>query len=69
MGGRGVNCGMSRNIRRPGGGWSWHFKFAWEISRFKLTAKFRVLRGFLAHPRYTRWGLWRGVPHKIPGAP
>ena len=22
------------------GGMSWHFNFAWEISRFKLTAKF-----------------------------
>ena len=30
-------------MRYKGGGISWHFNFAWEISRFKLTAKFRVL--------------------------
>ena len=37
-----------------GGGISWHFNFAWEISRFKLTAKFPARNsGFSAKFSYT----------------
>ena len=54
-----------------GGGISWHFNFAWEISRFKLTPKFPMRNsGFSAnfsHTTSTRCGLWRGVPHKSRG--
>ena len=51
---------MAADLRPPylkeckGGGISWHFNVAWEISRFQLNAKFshakfRVLCEFLAH--------------------
>ena len=47
-----------------GGGVLWHFNFAWEISRFKLTAKFPTRNsGFSAnfsHTSSTHCGLWRG---------
>ena len=67
-------CGVwSVTVYMGGGGdISWHFNFAWEISRFKLTAKFSTQNpGFSAkfsHTSSTRCGLWRGAPHKIPGA-
>ena len=55
---------------RGGGGVSWHLNFAWEISRFKLTAKFPTRNsGFSANFSYTtsthstHCGLWRGVIH------
>ena len=44
-----------------------------KFPRFKLTAKFPTRNsGFSAnfwHPSGTHCGLWRGVPHKIQGAP
>ena len=36
--GRTVRC--ARAVRKVQGGGLWHFNLAWEISRFKLTAKF-----------------------------
>ena len=50
-----------------GRGISWHFNFAWGISRLKLTAKFPTRNsGFSAnfsHTSSTHCGLWRGVIH------
>ena len=58
---------------RGGRGALWHFNFAWEISRFKVTVKFPMRdSGFSAnfsHTSSTHCGLWRGGPHKIQGAP
>ena len=54
-----------------GGGGLWHFKFAWEISRFKLTMKFPTRNsGFSAKFSYTggaHSGLWQGVIHSTRG--
>ena len=54
-----------------GGGGSWHCNFAWEISRFKLTAKFPTRNsGFSAnfsHIGGTHCGLWRLVIHSTRG--
>ena len=54
-----------------GGGVSWHFNFAWEISRFKLTAKFPTRNsGFSANFSYTgstHCGLRRGQDPLNPG--
>ena len=56
-----------------GGGFRGSFNFVWEISRFKLTAKFptRKLRfsANFSHTSSTHRGLWSGVPHKIQGPP
>ena len=36
-----AGLGLQPPFSNTGGGeFSWHFNFAWEISRFKLTAKF-----------------------------
>ena len=54
-----------------GGGVSWHFHFAREISRFKLNAKFRTQNsGFSAnfsHTSGTHCGLWRVVIYSTRG--
>ena len=54
-----------------GAGVSWHFNFAREISRFKLTAKFPTRNsGFSAkfsHTSGAHCGLWRGVIHSTGG--
>ena len=54
-----------------GGGISWHFSFAWEISCFKLTVKFpKRNSGFSANflpTSSTHCGLWRGVTTQHPG--
>ena len=54
-----------------GGGFSWQFDFAWELSRFKLTAKFPTRNsGFSAnfwHSSGTHCGLWRVVIHSTRG--
>ena len=60
-----------------GGGFSWHFNFAWESLRFKLTTKFPTRNsGFspnFSHTSGTHCGLWRvihltGGPAKFPTA-
>ena len=51
-----------------GGGISWPLNFAWEISRFKLTAKFTLLREFLAHQQYTLWTLAGGTTQNPGGS-
>ena len=52
---------------------SWHFNFAREISRFKLTAKFPTRNsGFsvnFSHASGTHCGPWRRVMHSTQGAP
>ena len=54
-----------------GGEFSWHFNFAWEIWRFKLTAKFPTRNsGFsvnFLHTSGTHCGLWRVVIHSTRG--
>ena len=54
-----------------GGGVSWHFIFAWEISRFKLTAKFptrnSVFSANFSHTSSTHCGVWRGGYHTKSG--
>ena len=63
--------GALTHYKGGGGGFSWHFNFAWEISRFKLTAKFPTGdSGFSAnfsHTSSTHWGLWQGVIHSTGG--
>ena len=50
--------------RGGGGGISWHLNCTWEISRFKLTAKFPTRNSGssanLSHTSGTRCGLWQG---------
>ena len=63
---------LSFHFLLSGGGVSWHLNFAWELSHFKLTAKFthakfRVLREFLVHQQYTLWTL-AGGSMKFPTA-
>ena len=61
--------GHSRTGR--GGGFSQHFNFAWEISRFRLTVKFPMRNsGFSANFSHTsgaHCGLWRVVIHSTRG--
>ena len=53
----------ARGLYRGGGGISWHFNFAWESLRFKLTAKFPTRNSGssanFSHTCSTHCGLWR----------
>ena len=51
-----------------GGGISWHFTFAWGISRFKLTVQFPTAKFRAAHQQYTLWTLAGGTTQN-PWAP
>ena len=52
-----------------GGGISWHFTFAWEISRFKLTAKFPMRNsGSSANFSHTLWALAGGTTQNPGGS-
>ena len=64
-----VQCFLSTNAIKGGRGGAilWHFNVAWEISGFKLTAKFPAQNsGLSANLSYTtsiystHCGLWRG---------
>ena len=56
------------DIQGRGAGVSWHFNFAWEISRFKLTAKFPTRNsGVLRDTSSAHCGLWRGGTTQNPG--
>ena len=49
------------HLLQRGGGCSWHLIFAFQIDREISHVKFRVLREFLAHQRYTLWTLAGGT--------